>query len=38
MRLIDPGVAQVPFRRPDTPPPPRSREIGCYGGVPRKLT
>lgn len=32
------GVAQVPFWRPDTPPPPRSREIGFYGGVARKLT
>ncbi|MEU0210081.1 SAM-dependent methyltransferase [Streptomyces canus] len=36
--LIDPGVAQVPFWRPDTPPPPRSEEIGFYGGVARKLT
>ncbi|MEX1656721.1 SAM-dependent methyltransferase [Streptomyces pseudovenezuelae] len=34
--LIDPGVAQVPFWRPDTPPPPRSHEIGFYGGVARK--
>ncbi|MFK4104531.1 SAM-dependent methyltransferase [Streptomyces sp. NPDC019531] len=36
--LLDPGVAQVPFWRPDTPPPPRSEEIGFYGGVARKLT
>jgi SAM-dependent methyltransferase len=36
--LIDPGLAQVPFWRPDTPPPPRSEEIGFYGGVARKLT
>ena len=35
--LIDPGVAQVPYWRPDTPPPPRSQEIGFYGGVARKL-
>ncbi|MEV7070056.1 SAM-dependent methyltransferase [Streptomyces sp. NPDC093990] len=34
--LIDPGVVQVPFWRPDTPPPPRSHEIGFYGGVARK--
>lgn len=34
--LLDPGVAQVPFWRPDTPPPPRSAEIGFYGGVARK--
>ncbi|MDH6609643.1 SAM-dependent methyltransferase [Streptomyces sp. SAI-208] len=34
--LIDPGVAQVPYWRPDAPPPPRSHEIGFYGGVARK--
>jgi len=34
--LIDPGLAQVPFWRPDGPPPPRSGEIGFYGGVARK--
>ncbi|AXK31351.1 SAM-dependent methyltransferase [Streptomyces armeniacus] len=34
--LIDPGLAQVPFWRPDAPPPPRSAEIGFYGGVARK--
>ncbi|MFJ9818431.1 SAM-dependent methyltransferase [Streptomyces sp. NPDC101151] len=31
--LVEPGLAQVPFWRPDTPPPPRSEEIGFYGGV-----
>ena len=36
--LIEPGLAQVPFWRPDTTPPPRSQEIGFYGGVARKLT
>ncbi|MFF4569544.1 SAM-dependent methyltransferase [Streptomyces sp. NPDC001410] len=34
--LVEPGLAQVPFWRPDTPPPPRSAEIGFYGGVARK--
>ncbi|MGW4561718.1 SAM-dependent methyltransferase [Streptomyces sp. NPDC004561] len=34
--LIDPGLAQVPFWRPDTTPPPRSGEIGFYGGVARR--
>ncbi|CAL9357168.1 SAM-dependent methyltransferase [Streptomyces sp. enrichment culture] len=34
--LVEPGLAQVPFWRPDTPPPPRSEEIGFYGGVARK--
>ncbi|WP_405591237.1 SAM-dependent methyltransferase [Streptomyces sp. NBC_01190] len=34
--LIEPGLAQAPFWRPDTPPPPRSAEIGFYGGVARK--
>ncbi|MFI9808557.1 SAM-dependent methyltransferase [Streptomyces sp. NPDC052301] len=33
---VEPGLAQVPFWRPDTPPPPRSGEIGFYGGVARK--
>ncbi|GGZ92141.1 hypothetical protein GCM10010389_33420 [Streptomyces echinoruber] len=33
---IDPGLVQVPFWRPDTPPPPGSEEIGFYGGVGRK--
>ncbi|MGW2700520.1 SAM-dependent methyltransferase [Streptomyces sp. NPDC001340] len=31
--LVEPGLTQVPFWRPDTPPPPRSAEIGFYGGV-----
>ncbi|MER7968384.1 SAM-dependent methyltransferase [Streptomyces sp. NPDC096080] len=34
--LIEPGLSQVPFWRPDGPPPPRSHEIGFYGGVARK--
>ncbi|WP_225823616.1 SAM-dependent methyltransferase [Streptomyces naphthomycinicus] len=34
--LVEPGLAQVPFWRPDTPPPPRSEEIGFYGAVARK--
>ncbi|MFF9151619.1 SAM-dependent methyltransferase [Streptomyces sp. NPDC014846] len=34
--LIDPGLVQVPFWRPDGTPPPRSAEIGFYGGVARK--
>jgi hypothetical protein len=34
--LIEPGLAQVPFWRPDAPPPVRSAEIGFYGGVARK--
>ncbi|MEV6807598.1 SAM-dependent methyltransferase [Streptomyces sp. NPDC017248] len=34
--LVEPGLAQVPFWRPDAPPPPRSEEIGFYGGVARK--
>ncbi|MDO0929063.1 SAM-dependent methyltransferase [Streptomyces sp. TG1A-8] len=34
--LVEPGVVQVPFWRPDTPPPARSGEIGFYGGVARK--
>ncbi|MEU6773782.1 SAM-dependent methyltransferase [Streptomyces sp. NPDC046759] len=34
--LVEPGLAQVPFWRPDGPPPPRSGEIGFYGGVARK--
>ncbi|MFG3257127.1 SAM-dependent methyltransferase [Streptomyces sp. NPDC048172] len=35
--LIEPGLVQVPFWRPDAPPPPQSEEIGFYGGVARKL-
>jgi hypothetical protein len=34
--LVEPGLAQVPFWRPDTEPPARSGEIGFYGGVARK--
>ncbi|MET8564924.1 SAM-dependent methyltransferase [Streptomyces flaveolus] len=34
--LVEPGLAQVPFWRPDTPPPPHSTEIGFYGGVARR--
>ncbi|WP_324787262.1 SAM-dependent methyltransferase [Streptomyces sp. H51] len=34
--LVEPGLAQIPFWRPDTPPPPRSEEIGFYAGVGRK--
>ncbi|MEV2214205.1 SAM-dependent methyltransferase [Streptomyces sp. NPDC050997] len=36
--LVDPGLAQAPFWRPDTPPPAGSAEIGFYGGVARKTT
>ncbi|ARP68668.1 hypothetical protein LK07_01555 [Streptomyces pluripotens] len=36
--LVEPGLAQVPFWRPDTTPPPRSAEIGFYGGVARRRT
>ncbi|MEU1536749.1 SAM-dependent methyltransferase [Actinacidiphila glaucinigra] len=34
--LEEPGLVQVPFWRPDTPVPPRSGEIGFYGGVGRR--
>ncbi|MFJ2261979.1 SAM-dependent methyltransferase [Streptomyces sp. NPDC087844] len=34
--LVEPGLAQVPFWRPETPPPAGSGEIGFYGGVARK--
>ncbi|WP_329127317.1 SAM-dependent methyltransferase [Streptomyces sp. NBC_01465] len=34
--LIEPGLAQVPFWRPEAPPPERSGEIGFFGGVARK--
>ncbi|WP_225839249.1 SAM-dependent methyltransferase [Streptomyces sp. NK08204] len=34
--LVEPGLAQIPFWRPDSTPPPRSAEIGFYGGVARK--
>ncbi|MFF7472935.1 SAM-dependent methyltransferase [Streptomyces sp. NPDC008092] len=31
--LVEPGVTQVPFWRPDTTPPAGSEAIGFYGGV-----
>lgn len=34
--LVEPGLAQVPFWRPDSPPPAGSEEIGFYGGVARR--
>lgn len=34
--LIEPGLAQAPFWRPDTTPPPGSELIGFYGGVARR--
>jgi hypothetical protein len=34
--LIEPGLAQAPFWRPDTPPPAGSDTIGFYGGVARR--
>jgi hypothetical protein len=34
--LLEPGVAQAPFWRPDAPPPRGSADIGFYGGVARK--
>ncbi|MGW6302930.1 SAM-dependent methyltransferase [Streptomyces niveus] len=34
--LIEPGLAQVPFWRPDSPPPAGSETIGFFGGVARK--
>ncbi len=34
--LLEPGLAQAPFWRPDAPPPARSGEIGFYGGVAYK--
>ncbi|MEW2567758.1 SAM-dependent methyltransferase [Streptomyces sp. NPDC047070] len=34
--LVEPGLAQAPFWRPDSPPPARSQEIGFYGGVARR--
>ena len=36
--LVEPGLAQAPFWRPDTAPPAGSAEIGFYGGVARKTT
>ncbi|MET9558481.1 SAM-dependent methyltransferase [Streptomyces sp. NPDC006645] len=34
--LIEPGLAQVPFWRPDSPPPEGSETIGFFGGVARR--
>ncbi|MEU2926730.1 SAM-dependent methyltransferase [Streptomyces sp. NPDC007251] len=34
--LVEPGLVQVPFWRPDTTPPAGSEEIGFYGAVGRK--
>ncbi|MFC8347076.1 SAM-dependent methyltransferase [Streptomyces sp. NPDC057280] len=34
--LVEPGLTQVPFWRPDTPPPAGAEQIGFYGGVGRK--
>ncbi|MFE5030836.1 MULTISPECIES: SAM-dependent methyltransferase [unclassified Streptomyces] len=34
--LVEPGVTQVPFWRPETTPPAGSEEIGFYGGVALK--
>ncbi|WP_432157213.1 MULTISPECIES: SAM-dependent methyltransferase [unclassified Streptomyces] len=34
--LLPPGLTQVPFWNPDSPPPPEARTIGFYGGVGRK--
>ncbi|MFG2522367.1 SAM-dependent methyltransferase [Streptomyces sp. NPDC048527] len=31
--LVEPGLTQAPFWRPDIPPPAGSEEIGFYGGV-----
>ncbi|MGQ4514548.1 SAM-dependent methyltransferase [Streptomyces sp. DW26H14] len=34
--LVEPGLAQAPFWRPDGPPPEGSEQIGFYAGVARK--
>ena len=34
--LVDPGLVQVPFWRPDGPPPAGSEDVGFYRGVARK--
>ncbi|MFG2500698.1 SAM-dependent methyltransferase [Streptomyces sp. NPDC048441] len=34
--LVEPGLAQAPFWRPEGTPPEASREIGFYAGVARK--
>ncbi|MGW2485805.1 SAM-dependent methyltransferase [Streptomyces sp. NPDC001606] len=36
--LVEPGLAQVAFWRPDGTPPPGSAEIGFYAGVGRKTS
>ncbi|MFI1166898.1 SAM-dependent methyltransferase [Streptomyces sp. NPDC020801] len=36
LELVEPGLAQVPFWRPDTAPAAGSEEIGIYAGVARK--
>ncbi|MFE7978882.1 SAM-dependent methyltransferase [Streptomyces shenzhenensis] len=36
LELVEPGLAQIPFRRPDAPPPAGSDVIGSCGGVARK--
>lgn len=36
--LVEPGLVQVPYWRPDAPPPARSQEVGFYGGVGRRNT
>lgn len=36
LSLIEPGLVQVPFWRPDMQPPASHREIGIYAGVGRK--
>ncbi|MGQ5633333.1 MULTISPECIES: SAM-dependent methyltransferase [unclassified Streptomyces] len=36
--LVEPGLVQVPFWRPDSTPPAGSEEIGFYGAVGRKTT
>ncbi|MCF3962432.1 SAM-dependent methyltransferase [Streptomyces fuscigenes] len=34
--LLEPGLSEVPFWRPDAPPPTAPGEIGFYGGVARR--
>jgi hypothetical protein len=34
--LLEPGLTQVPYWRPDSPPPRNSADIGFYGGVALK--
>ncbi|MFI7341762.1 SAM-dependent methyltransferase [Streptomyces sp. NPDC050085] len=36
--LVEPGLVQVPFWRPDAEPSARAKEIGFYGGVARKVS